>query len=402
MEFDPFWPECLKNPYPFFKWMRENEPVYTARRLGIPIITRYEDVERALHDYGLYSSAGVTDLMQGPYNPAPENFIGSDPPYHSVIRRVVSKSLTPRTIASMRHGLEEIVSRVIQSALEKGRSFDIARDVCLMIPLMATMNLLGIDLSYYDRLSIWVNAMLEGINVAVSGEQVTPERDTELRRDLNDFRGFLVEMLDLRRRKPRDDLTSALVRGAGESGNALSLAEQVSTLFTVVGGGFESTSKFLGTILLTLLEHPDQLALVRNDPNLITSAVREGLRYDGPAVFMIRRLTRDDEVAGVHLPGGSLCLVSFASANHDERKFPTNAEAFDINRRQTSGISHLAFGSGVHRCVGANLASLQAEVFLEEILRRFAEIEWEPDKVERGNSFFVRGVTKFPVTVRAA
>ena len=193
-------------------------------------------------------------------------------------------------------------------------------------------------------------------------------------------------------------MVAALVE-ASDEGDKLTEWEVLSMIQATVLAGFETTGKLIGNLINALVSRPGELAEVRADPSLVPNAVKEALRWDSPALFLPRQVMQDTEVAGKELPAGSFCLVSYASANHDDAKFPDRPEEFDIHRDTTG---HLAFGLGVHYCLGAALAPKEAEVALAGLLQRFKDIELDPHGVQRDSSFFLRGFKHLPARLTPA
>ena len=210
---------------------------------------------------------------------------------------------------------------------------------------------------------------------------------------MKDYGDYLEHLVNFRREHPGDDLVSGLVQAADE-GERLSQQEVLTMVFLLIGAGTESTQKFISNTLLAFLNHPDQYRLLREDRSLLPNAIQEVLRFDGPAIFMARITTRDMEMGGTVIPAQSPCLVSFASANHDDSKFP-NPEQFDITR-DTAGV--VAFGHGLHRCLGAPLATLEGTVVLEHLLDNFTGFDWDPSRVVRDDNFFIRGLNHLPIS----
>jgi cytochrome P450 len=210
---------------------------------------------------------------------------------------------------------------------------------------------------------------------------------------MRDYGDYLEHLVNFRREHAGDDLVSGLVQAADE-GEQLSHQEVLTMVFLLIGAGTESTQKFISNTLLAFLNHPDQYRMLREDRSLLPNAIQEALRFDGPAIFMARITTRDLEMGGTVIPAQSACLVSFASANHDDSKFP-NAEQFDITR-DTSGV--VAFGHGLHRCLGAPLATLEGTMVLERLLDNFVGFNWDPSRVVRDDNFFIRGLNHLPIS----
>jgi cytochrome P450 len=396
--FDPFDAEVMADPYPYFAWMRENDPVHYVESLGMPLITRAVDVEAALRDVGTFSSAGWMELMFGDYQVIPEvKFLLSlDPPDHTRLRRLVNTAFTRTMVANLETAMLRVVDEALTTLAESDAP-DIVRDVAIPVPIKVIAAMTGVDPDMTDDFARWGATVVHAINVNISGQVPHADWDTEVADAIRNLRDYYFALIEDRRRNPRDDLATALVH-ASDDEDKLSELEVISVLNSSVNAGFETTGKLIGNLLLALFQHPDQLAALRADPSLIPAAVQEGLRYDSPALFLPRLLTRDHEVAGTPMDSG-FCLVSYASANHDPAKFPDRPAAFDITRN-TKG--HVAFGLGPHFCLGAHLAPRETEVVLNGILRRFSHIEYDPAGVKRDPTFFLRGLASLPVSVRPA
>lgn len=396
--FDPFDPEVMADPYPHFRWMRENDPVHFVETLGMPLITRAPDVEAALRDVSTFSSMGWMELMFGDYQVIPEAkfLLSLDPPEHTRLRRLVNTAFTRKMVSDLEGAMRRIVYDAM-TALVESEAPDLVRDVAIPVPIKVIAAMTGVDPDMTDDFARWGATVVHAINVNISGQVPRDDWETEVADAIRNLRNYYLDLIEDRRRHPRDDLATALVH-ASDDEDKLSEFEVISVLNSSVNAGFETTGKLIGNLMLALFQHPDQFAALRADPSLIPAAVQEGLRYDSPALFLPRMLTRDHEVAGTAIEPG-FCLVSYASANHDPAKFPDRPDAFDISRN-TRG--HIAFGLGPHFCLGAHLAPRETEVVLEAVLRRFREISYDPDGVRRDPTFFLRGLESLPVEVRPA
>jgi cytochrome P450 len=209
---------------------------------------------------------------------------------------------------------------------------------------------------------------------------------------MSEFTTYLIDIVERRRRDPGDDLISTLIR-AEEGETALTPLEVVMFTLLLLVAGNETTTNLLGNTLLALMEHPDEFARVRRDPARIPALIEEGLRYDGPIQYLFRQATRDVELAGVRIPAGAIVLPLLGSANRDEAQFP-HADRFEVSRN-TQG--HLAFGLGIHFCLGASLARREARVALEELLPRFASFDRSEPIVQYVDSYLVRGPKRLPL-----
>ncbi len=396
--FDPFDPEVMADPYPYFHWMRENDPVHMVDALGMPLITRAEDVEAALRDVKTFSSVGWMELMFGDYQVVPEvKFLLSlDPPEHTRLRRLANTAFTRNMVANLESTMIRIVDECMATMAESDAP-DIVRDVAIPLPIKVIAEMTGVDPDMHADFAKWGTLIVEAINVNVSGLVPYEGFNDDVADAITNLRAYYFGLVEERRRSPRNDLATALVQ-ASDEGHKLNEFEVVSLLNFSVNAGFETTGKLIGNLLHALFRHPDQFEAVRADRELIPAAVQEGLRYDSPALFLPRRLTRDHVVAGTQIDEG-FCLISFASANHDPAKFPDRPEEFDISR-DTRG--HVAFGLGPHFCLGAHLAPRETELVLDGILRWFSAVDYDPAGVERDPTFFLRGLKSLPVSVRPA
>jgi cytochrome P450 len=296
----------------------------------------------------------------------------------------VNKAFTPRIIRSLGPRIREIAQDLLNQVAGH-KEFDLVRDLSIPLPVIVIAELLGVEPEHRETFKRWSDDIIRASN-----RMYTAEEEQRIRQSIAEFRAYFQETIAARRAAPREDLTTALVQ-AEEEKQALSAWEVLSLLTLLLVAGNETTTNLIGNMMLALLEHPEQLAQVRADPSLIPRAVEETLRYDGPVQGLPRQATEDVELAGTTIPAGALVFPLFASANRDETKFP-DPDRFDITRN-TDG--HLAFGFGIHYCLGAELARLEARITFEELFRRFPSLSRKNDTVMRVDSFFLRGLKTF-------
>jgi cytochrome P450 len=394
--FDPFADETIENPYPGLAMLRRSAPVYEVESLSFRIISRYDDVIAALRDTDSFSSSIIDASFAGDYTPVPGssgyNMMAKDPPEHSRFRRLVNSAFTPRSVATMQADVDAFVADAIARVRDEPE-WDFVGEIGQALPLNIFFKMLGVEPEMYGRARQWSHDIKTASRFTVGRQVPTAAEDNYLRRAMKDYGDYLEHLVSVRREHPGNDLVSGLVQAADE-GERLSHQELLTMVFLLIGAGTESTQKFISNMLLALLKHPDQYRLLREDRSLIPNAVQEVLRFDGPAVFMARVTTRDVDMAGTVIPAQSPCLVSFASANHDDSKFP-DPERFDI-LRDTAGV--VGFGHGLHRCLGAPLATLEGTVVLEHLLDNFAGFDWDPGRVVRDHNFFIRGLNFLPIS----
>ena len=395
IDFNPFADDVIENPYPALARLREFAPVYLVESLFLRIISRYDDVVAALRDTDSFSSSIIDASFASDYTPVPgsggNNMMAKDPPEHPRMRRLVNRAFTPKSVASMHDDIAAFVSEAI-ARMRDEPEWDFVAEIGQALPVNIFFKMLGVEPDMYAQTRKWSDDLMAASRYTVGRQIPTPEQDAYTRQSMKDYGNYLEYLVDFRRKNPGDDLVSGLVQAADE-GEKLTHVEVLTMIHLLVGAGTESTQKLISNTLLAFLNHPDQYQKLREDRSLVPNAIQEVLRFDGPAVFMARVTTRDVAMGGTVIPAQSPCLISFASANHDPSKFP-NPEQFDITR-DTSGL--VAFGHGLHRCLGAPLATLEGTVVLEHLLDNFKGFEWDPSRVVRDDSFFIRGLNHLPV-----
>lgn len=391
MDYNPFAPEVKANPYPYYTYLRQHAPVFQVKDAGFWAVSRYDDVLSVLKNPQLFSSTLLLTALLGDLNPVPEaaNLIASDPPIHNRLRKLANRAFTPRLISALEPRLRQITKELLTQVESQGE-FDLVRDLSTPLPVIAIAEMLGVEPTHRADFKRWSDDIVHAAN-GVSGE----ERE-QAQKSVAEFRTYFQEAIEARRTAPRNDLISALVKAEEEeqmltSGEILSLA----TLLLIAGN--ETTTNLIGNIVLALLEHPTILARVEKDPSLIPQVIEETLRYDGPVHGIFRQATQEVELAGTTIPSGSLVFPLFASADRDENKFP-HPDQFDITRK-TDG--HIAFGFGIHFCLGAPLARLEAKIALQEMLGRLRNLKQKAEGTTRIDSFFLRGLKTLPLTFDA-
>ncbi len=388
MDYNPFAPEVKANPYPYYTHLRRHAPVFQVKDAGFWAVSRYDDVLYVLKNPQLFSSTILLAALLGDLNPVPEaaNLIASDPPVHNRLRKLANRAFTPRLIATLEPRLRQITKELL-SAIESQGKFDLVHDLSTPLPVIAIAEILGVEPAHRTDFKRWSDDIVHAAN-GVSGE----ERE-HAQQSVTEFRTYFQDVIEVRRAAPRNDLISALVK-AEEEEQMLTSGEILSLTTLLLIAGNETTTNLIGNAVLALLEHPETLARVESDPSLIPQVIEETLRYDGPVHGIFRQATQDVELVGTMIPAGALVFPLFASADRDENKFP-NPDQFDITR-STEG--HIAFGFGIHFCLGAPLARLEAKIVLQEMLGRFQHLKQKEEDVTRIDSFFLRGLKTLPLT----
>jgi cytochrome P450 len=390
MEFNPFAPEVKRNPYPYFAHLRDHSPVYWVESLKSWAVSRYDDVASIAKNTQLFSSAPIIPAILGDQNPVPEVnwMISADPPAHTALRKLVNKAFTPRMVAALEPRINEIVAQLLDQIAEKGGEFDLVHDFSTPLPLMVIAQMLGIEPERYREFKQWSDDMIR----ATGGEEVSPAERERLRGSMDEMRSYFEQAIAERRRNSREDLIGALVR-AEEDHHQLTAREVLAMCLLLLLGGNETTTNLIGSTVLTLLSHSAELAKLRADLTLVPQMIEEMLRYEAPAQALLRQATADTKIAGSTIPAGSGVMILYGSANRDERQFP-NPDVFDVTRNPQE---HLAFGFGIHYCIGAPLARLEARIAMDAFLRRFPKVSLRDQRREWIDSFVVRGPKSLPL-----
>jgi cytochrome P450 len=410
VEFDPFSTHLGANPYPLYRELREQGPVHHAMPSDIHCVTRYEDVRWVLGQPELFSSRAmetvfakgrgthfkfklrnVKDVARFLWRIRSSlltfrragSIITIDPPRHGELRSIVNRGFTPKQVAGWEPWIREIVIEELGDKLERADDFDAIRDLAIPLPTSVIMQILGIDKALRVDFKGWSDAIISGI----SG----PGRHNPFELGIIDSMGelmlFLSKTIKERRASPGDDLISLLVDPS--KGHALNDPEAIQFIVLLLVAGNETTTNLIGNGINALYDHPDQLALLLEDPAHMAGFIEESLRFDPPIQIVFRRATRDSEIAGVPIPKGAYVAPMLASANRDDRKFP-DGDRFDI-QRDTSG--HFGFGFGLHFCLGSALARLQARIAFEAIVPHLGRLQRRDEVPEIIDSFLVRGRT---------
>jgi cytochrome P450 len=389
--------DIFRNPHQLGALLRAETPVRrvtTPRGLGGWLLTRYEDCRAALNDPRLLKDAERTTRILGeslgassPYlHPAMRaletHMLNSDPPDHTRLRKLVGKAFTPRTVARLRPRIEAITDDLLDR-MAGDEVVDLIEAFALPLPMTVICELLGIDEADRPSFRRWVHTVV----AADPGEALVPAAEEAI--------AFIDLLIDRKRAEPTDDLLSELVAVTDE-GDRLSRAELVSMAMLLVTAGHDTTVNLIGNGTLALLRAPGQLAALRKDPGLLPGAVEELLRYDGSVHIATYRFTSEPyEVSGVVIPEGELIMVSLLAANRDAERFEEPGR-LDIERK---AAGHLAFGHGIHHCLGAPLARLEAQIAIGRLVTRFGglRLATDPAKLTWRASTLIRGLDTLPV-----
>jgi cytochrome P450 len=385
VRFDPYSYEHHEDPYPTYRRLRDDAPAYLDPERGFWALSRHADVRAAIDDWPTFSSTGGITLERRTENVEPM-LIEMDPPRHTELRSLVSRAFTPRRVADLEGPIGDL-ARELSADFSPGARVDAIEDFAAKLPMAVISVMLGVPRDDQDELRSWSDAMLH--REPDSAEMTPAGMDGAIR-----LYGYFNDVIAKRRRTPGDDLVGALV-AAQEGERSLSPSEVLGFCFLLLIAGNETTTKLIGNALYWLDAFPDQRAALLADPSLIPGAVEETLRFDTSTQALARLLTRDVEMHGVTLPAGAKGLLLFGSANRDERRWD-EPDRFDITRNPAG---HLAFGHGLHHCLGAPLARLETRVALTVLLPALGEYSVDRTDTERVHSGNVRGFSRLPIEV---
>ena len=396
--FNPLAPEFIRNPYPHYERMRTNDPVHLTP-LGMYVASRHAEVslvmrdkrfgkdfvERTIRRYG-------PDIMEEPvFRSMSHWMLQQDPPDHTRLRGLVVKAFTARRVEDMRPRIQQVVDETLDRIIPQGK-MDLIEDFAFRLPVTIICDMLGIPEEH--REAFYAGSRDGGRlldPVPLSKEEIQQGNAGNAMAAM-----YFKQLFEIRRKHPGDDLTTQLVQ-AEEGGSKLSNEELTANIILLFGAGHETTVNLIGNGLLALHRNPDQLALLKANPGLITNAIEEFLRYDS-SVQLTGRVALEDieDLGGRRIPKGESVLCLLGSANHDPAVYPDRPERLDITR---PNVKPLSFGGGIHFCLGAQLARIEAEIAISTLLRRLPDLrlddaenpEWRP-------TFVLRGLKRLPAS----
>ena len=380
--YNPVSQEVARDPYAVYRRLRDRDPIHRMRLIDAWVLTRYEDADAMLRDHERFGAenrrfydAGLTTMLD------------IDPPDHTRLRALVSRAFTPRSVSRLHGRVQAIADRLLDAVADRDR-FDLIAALGYPLPVTVIAEMLGVPAEDMDRFEGWSN------DIALVVEPIlTPAQVDGVRRASEELCAYFETIVEARRREPRDDLVSALL-AAEEEGDKLSREELLSTMLLILVAGNETTRNLIGNGMLALLRHPDQLQRLRDDPELLEPAVGELLRYDSPVQLDGRVVREDLEMGGKRLRKGQKAIALLGAANRDPAAFE-NPDALDIGRK---GKSHLSFGRGIHYCLGASLALLEARIAFRGLLDRFPSIRMAAEPRYR-DGIVLRGVESLWIEV---
>ncbi|MCV7257205.1 cytochrome P450 [Mycobacterium shimoidei] len=391
LTYSPFSKAIFDDPYPVYRRLRDEAPVYRDPEDRWWVLSRFDDVSGALRDWSTYSS------RQGPAPENPDNdgrkysIISMDPPRHDRIRGVLKGFFTPKAVAAMENALRAVVAHHLDK-LRPNTTVDAMEAFAFSIPTDVIGDLLGVPQADREQLRVWWEDFL----TRHEGEVVMPAKAIEANRKIS---AYIGDLIDHRRRHPGDDLISIVLNATfddPEAGGERSLTPHEVLMFAnlLSAAGSETTQKLISNGLVALYEHPDQWRRIVNDPKLIPAAVNEALRYDTPSHWVARTLTRPVEKHGVTMAAGDWVLLLLGSANRDERRYP-DPDRLIIDRPRGTDVY---FGWGIHICLGQWLARREAQLVFDYIAKKFPN--YSIGAHERVLTATVRGYTSVEMTLR--
>ena len=378
--YNPISDSVRNNPYEKYAELRSKDPIHRMRLINAWVLTRYEDVDMVLRDHRRFSNHDDDDREF-------RSMLFHDPPDHTRLRSLVSRAFTPRSVAE----LEPRIRRVVQELLDdmEGRDrFDLISDFAFPLPVTVIAEMLGVPAQDIDRFRDWSNDIALTVEPTLDDEQT--RRMEESFQELLDY---FEDIIERRLREPQDDMITALLNVEAE-GDRLSRGELLATLTLLLVAGNETTRNFIGNGMLALLKHPDQLQRLRDNPDMLDSALDEILRYDSPVQIDQRTVYEDVEIRGHRIRAGQRVINAIGAANRDPEVF-ANPDKLDIGRREKS---HLSFGRGIHYCLGSPLAMMEGRIAFSSLLDRFPSMELESEPEFR-EQIVLRGVEDLWVEV---
>jgi cytochrome P450 len=391
--FDPYDVAINADPYPTFRRLREEAPLYYNEAHDFYAVSRFVDVNKTLVDHETFSSArgAIMELIKANIDIPPGTVIFEDPPIHDIHRKLLARMFTPRKVNALEPKIREFCAQALDPLVGSGR-FDFVTDLGAVMPMQVISALLGIPEDDQAMIRDHANAQLR----TEAGKPMKHAEGAPM------VLGELFETyIDWRADHPSDDIMTELMNAefVDETGTTRTLSRQelLTYLNVVAGAGNETTTRLIGWAGKVLAEHPDQRRELAENPALIPQAIEELLRFEPPAPHVSRYVTRDYELYGQTVPAGSVMMMLIGAAVRDHRQFPPDGDVFDIHREARQ---HLAFSVGTHYCLGSALARLEGRVALEEILKRFPEWDVDMANASLSPTSTVRGWDSMPAVLK--
>jgi cytochrome P450 len=396
--FDPLSPEYIRDPYPFYERLRSTDPIHltehhaylASRHAEVSLVLRdkrfgKDFVERTVRRYG-------PKIMEEPvFRSMSHWMLQQDPPDHTRLRGLVVKAFTARRVEDMRPRIQQIVDQTIDAVIDSGH-MDLIEDFAFRLPVTIICDMLGIPEEHREA---FYKGSRDGGRI-LEPVPMTAQEIAQANAGNALARMYFEQLFELRRREPGDDLTTQLVQ-AEEDGSKLTNEELTANIILLFGAGHETTVNLIGNGLLALHRNPEQLALLKSNRSLVTNAIEEFLRYDSSVQLTSRVALEDiDDLGGKKIPRGESVLCLLGSANRDPAAYPDHPDRLDITR---PNVRPLSFGGGIHHCLGAQLARIEAEIAISTLLRRLPELRLDDaDNPEWRPTFVLRGLKRLPAS----
>ncbi|HUA32413.1 MAG TPA: cytochrome P450 [Candidatus Binataceae bacterium] len=392
IRFNPWDPDFRSNPYPYYKPLLAGPPQLLDLFGPVALIARFADVSAMLKDYQRFSSveSRPKDFVdQGPFRGA-KTMLFADPPVQTRLRRLVARDFTPRRIRDMEPRIREIAKDLLDAAARKGE-LDAVKDLANALPVMVIAEMLGVPSDLYPQFKHWSDTVVHGGNTLPG----MPLPD-DIIKSADELRAYMFEAIERRRTNPGPDLISALV-AAHADGETMTAEELLAFVVLLLLAGNETTTNLIGNGMLALGQNPDQLKLLRGNMELVPRAIEEMLRFDPPVQSTVRRALVEAEIGGTVIAPQTRCFAILAAANHDPAQFP-DPDRFDITREPRD---HVAFGAGIHFCIGAPLARLEAGIAIGSAVERFPNLRLKDPNAPLNykGSYFLRGLASLPLAI---
>ena len=393
--YNPFSAAMARNPYPIYAELRARAPVHRNRLLDAWVLSRHADVDAVLRDFRRFSNdqrkrdpvrRRRSTLPQIPY----PTILFLDPPDHTRLRALVNKAFTPKAVADLEPRIRRMTRTLLDAAADPN-GFDLMETLANPLPVMVIADMLGVPVEDRAQFREWSNRRARILEPTVSRREFRIAEEASKSLD-----EYFLSIIKARRIVPRDDIISALIQ-VEEAGDRLTEGEMLGLLRLLLVAGNETTTNLIGNGMLALLRHPEQLGALREDPGRIPAAVEELLRFDSPVQASLRLVLEDCEVNGIPLRRDDNVLLLNGAANHDPAVFD-HPERLDIGRRENN---HVAFGRGIHFCLGAPLARLEGRIAIEVLLERYPSLRLMSDRPAFRNSIVLRGLKALPVRAAA-
>lgn len=396
-------PAFVSDPYPVYDQIRSTEPIYWSEENKYWLITRYADISSLIHNEHLSSSrisahaSRLPDQAKREFQPlfaaVSSWMLMVDPPDHTRLRGLVNAAFTPKVVSNMRVRIQQLVDGMLESVRSQGQ-MDVIRDLASPLPATVIAELLGVPLTDEIDFKRWSDDILTGL-LAIDASGTKEDKYSvyaAAQKSFLELSNYFREKVQTLRERPEENLLSALV-SAEEAGDRLTEEELFANCVLLMIAGHETTTNLIGNGILALLKHEDQKEQLRSQPALIVPAIEELLRYDSPVQKMARFATEDISVADKEIKKGQLVFFCFGAGNRDSERFP-NPNQVDIDRKDNK---HLAFGHGLHYCLGAALARLEGQIAINSVLRDFPKLALAAPELEWKRNVTLRGLKSLPV-----